>query len=48
MEFINPNVINKVPNDATKHEIFEREKIKVITTIALSAKEIVYLVIASI
>ncbi len=46
--FKNPNVINLEPSDVTEHEMFEQETIKVLTTVALFAKKIVYHVITSI
>ncbi len=46
--FTNPNVINLRPIDVVEHEMFEQEKIKVVTTIALFVRKIVCHVIIGI
>jgi hypothetical protein len=46
--FTNPNVINLRPIDVAEHEMFEQEKIKVVTTIALFVRKIVCHVIIGI
>jgi hypothetical protein len=38
--FTNPNVINLERSDVAEHEMFEQEKIKVVTTIALFVKKL--------
>ncbi len=46
--FTNPNVINLGPNDVAEHEMFEQEKIKVVTTITLFIRKFVCHVIIGI